>query len=47
MVVRGDIQDRGVVPPEIAMAGKIKKFTAELAHKGIRIQEISKLKCFL
>ena len=47
MVARGDIQDRGVVPPEIALAGKLKKFTAELAHKGIRIQEISKVKRFL
>ncbi len=47
MVARGDIQDRGVVPPEIAVAGKLKKFTSELAHRGVRIQEISTVKRFL
>ncbi len=41
MVARGDIQDRGVVPPEIAVAGKLEKFTSELAHRGVRIREIS------
>ena len=47
MVARGDIPDRGVVPPEIAVAGKLKRFTSELAQRGIRIQEISKVKRFL
>jgi saccharopine dehydrogenase-like NADP-dependent oxidoreductase len=47
MVARGDIQDRGVVPPEIAIAGKFKRFTSELVDRGIRIQEISKMKRFL
>lgn len=47
MVARGGIQDRGVIPSEIAGAGKLKRFTAELAHRGIRVQEISKVKRFL
>ena len=44
MVARGDIQDRGVVSPEIAVAGKLKRFTSELAHRGVRIHEISTVK---
>jgi len=44
MVARGDIQDRGVVPPEIAVAGKLKRFTSELAHRGVKIHEISTVK---
>jgi lysine 6-dehydrogenase len=47
MVARGDIKDRGVVPPEIAVAGKLERFTSELAHRGVRIQEISTVKRFL
>jgi lysine 6-dehydrogenase len=47
MVARGDIQERGVVPPEIALAGKFERFTSELADRGIRIQEISRVKGFL
>jgi len=47
MVARGDIQERGVVPPEIALAGKFKRFTSELAERGITIQEISTVKRFL
>ncbi|MDH5532087.1 MAG: saccharopine dehydrogenase family protein, partial [Candidatus Bathyarchaeota archaeon] len=30
MVARGDIKERGVVPPEIALVGKFKRFTSEL-----------------
>ena len=44
MIARGDIQDRGVVPPEIAVAGKLKRFTSELAHRGVRIHQISTVK---
>jgi len=47
MVARGDIQERGVVPPEIALAGKFERFTSELTDRGIRIQEISRVKGFL
>jgi len=47
MVARGDIQKRGVVPPEIAVAGKFEKFVSELADRGIKIQEISRVKRFL
>jgi len=47
MIARGDIQERGVVPPEIALAGKFKRFASELAERGIRIQEISTVKRFL
>ena len=47
MVARGDIQERGVVPPEIAVAGKFKRLISELADRGIRIQEISRVKRFL
>ncbi len=47
MVARGDIQDRGVVPPEIAVAGKLKRLKSELSHRGVRIQEISRVKRFL
>jgi lysine 6-dehydrogenase len=44
MVARGDIQERGVVPPEIAVAGKLKRFKSELAHRGVKIHEISTVK---
>jgi lysine 6-dehydrogenase len=47
MVARGDIQERGVVPPEIAVVGKFKRFTWELADRGIRVQEISRVKRLL
>ena len=47
MVARGDIRERGVVPPEIAVAGKFKRFTSELVDRGIRIQEVSRVKRFL
>ena len=47
MVARGDIKERGVVPPEIALVGKFKRFTSELADRGIRVQEISRVKRLL
>jgi len=47
MVAREDTMERGVVPPEIAVAGKFKGFTSELAERGIRIQKVSKVKRFL
>ena len=47
MVARGEIQKRGVVPPEEALAGKHKRFISQLADRGIKIQEISKVKRFL
>jgi len=47
MVARGDIQKRGVVPPEVAVAGKFEGFVSELADRGIKIQEISRVKHFL
>jgi len=47
MVARGDIRERGVVPPEIAVARKFKGFTSELVDRRIRIQEVSRVKRFL
>ena len=46
MVARGDIQERRVVPPEVAVAGKFERLITELADRGIRIQEISRVKRF-
>ncbi len=37
MIARGDVEARGVVPPETAIDPEI--FFAELARRGIRIHE--------
>jgi len=47
MVARGDIQKRGVVPPEVAVAGNFERLMSELADREIKIQEISRVKRFL
>ena len=48
MVARGDIQERGLVPPEVAITGKrFERLISELADRGIKIQEISRVERFL
>jgi len=44
MVARGEIKERGVIPPEIGVVKVYKKFTSELQERGIRIQENSRIK---
>jgi lysine 6-dehydrogenase len=42
MIARGEIAERGVVPPETAVVKVFKKFVSNLENRGIRIQETSK-----
>lgn len=44
MLARGDIKERGVVPPETAVVKHIKRFRSELEDRGITIREISSAK---
>lgn len=44
MVGRGDIKERGVVPPETAVVKAYKKFVSELEDRGIRIRETSRVR---
>ncbi|MGQ9586976.1 MAG: saccharopine dehydrogenase C-terminal domain-containing protein [Thermoplasmata archaeon] len=44
MVARGEIQVRGVVPPEMAVVKVYKRFVSELGERGIMIQETSRIK---
>jgi lysine 6-dehydrogenase len=42
MIGRGEIIDRGIVPPEKAVVKVFKRFMSELGDRGIRIQGVSK-----
>jgi lysine 6-dehydrogenase len=42
MIARGEIVDRGIVPPEIAVVKVFRKFMSELEERGIKIREASK-----
>jgi lysine 6-dehydrogenase len=44
MVARGEIAERGVVPPETAVVKVFKKFVSNLENRGIRIQETSRIR---
>ncbi len=44
MVARGEIGERGVVPPENAVLKVFKKFLSELENRGVRIRETSRIK---
>ncbi len=44
MAARGEIEERGVVPPEIAVLRMFKRLVSELRDRGIRIQETSGVK---
>ncbi|MBU0623851.1 MAG: saccharopine dehydrogenase family protein [Candidatus Thermoplasmatota archaeon] len=44
MVARGDIGERGVVPPETAVGKVFKRFVSELEDREVRIQETSRIK---
>jgi lysine 6-dehydrogenase len=43
-VARGEIGEKGVVPPETAVVKVFKRFVSELEDRGIRIQETSRIK---
>jgi len=42
MVARGEISEKGVVPPETAVGKAFKSFLSELKERGIKIQETSR-----
>jgi len=44
MIARGEIQERGVVPPETAVVKMFKRFVSELQDRGIKIEETSRVK---
>ena len=44
MVARGEIEERGVVPPEKAVVKVFKRFLSELENRGVRILETSRIK---
>ena len=44
MVARGEIRERGVVPPETAVVKMFKRFLSELERRGIRIQEKTRIR---
>jgi lysine 6-dehydrogenase len=44
MVARGEIGERGVVPPETAVVKVFKRFLSELENRGVGIQETSRIK---
>jgi lysine 6-dehydrogenase len=44
MVARGEIAERGVVPPETAVGKVFKRFVSELEDREVRIQETSMIK---
>jgi lysine 6-dehydrogenase len=44
MIARGEIGEKGVVPPETAIGKVFKSFLSELKDRGIRIQETSRIK---
>jgi len=44
MVARGEIGERGVVPPEMAVGRVFRRFVSELEDREVRIQETSRTK---
>ena len=44
MVARGEIEERGVIPPETAVVKVFERFRSELEDRGIRIRETSSAK---
>jgi len=44
MVARGEIREKGVVPPETAVVKVFERFVSELEDRGVRIQETSRIK---
>jgi saccharopine dehydrogenase-like NADP-dependent oxidoreductase len=44
MSARGEIEERGVVPPETAVGKMFKRFVSELEDREVRIQQTSRAK---
>jgi lysine 6-dehydrogenase len=44
MVARGEIREKGVLPPETAVGKVFERFVSELEDREVRIQETSRIK---